>query len=49
MNLDLCQHFQIRPTAGGFLIVTPLRYDDQDAIVPMAAGASMTTAMPRCA
>jgi hypothetical protein len=33
MNLDLCQDFQIRPTAGGFLIVTPLRYDDQDAIV----------------
>jgi len=33
MNLDLCQHFQIRPTVGGFLIVTPLRYDDQDAIV----------------
>ncbi|MGB5065451.1 MAG: DUF1828 domain-containing protein [Candidatus Competibacter sp.] len=33
MHLDLYQDFQTRPTAGGFLIVTPLRHDDQDAIV----------------
>lgn len=36
MKLDICRDFQVRETASGLLVVTPLQYEDGDQVVVFA-------------
>ena len=36
MKLDICRDFEVRETANGLLVVTPLQYDDGDQVVVFA-------------
>ena len=36
MKLDICKDFDLRETATGWLVVTPLEYDDHDRVVVFA-------------
>ncbi len=36
MKLDLCKDFEVRETTDGWLVVTPLQYDDGDRVVIFA-------------
>jgi hypothetical protein len=36
MKLDMCKDFELRETATGWLVVTPLEYDDHDQVVVFA-------------
>ena len=36
MKLDICRDFEVRETASGLLVVTPLQYEDGDQVVVFA-------------